>query len=84
MVRRVEISTEIPPDREMTITLPDDVPIGPADVVVLVDSKEENGVRTLGDLAASEFFGMWKNRTDIDDSSNFAERLRREAWSRGQ
>lgn len=84
MVRRVEISTDVPADREMRITLPNDVPVGPAEIVVLVNSTQENGTHTLGDLAGSEFFGMWKDRTDIGDSIEFAERLRRDAWSRSQ
>lgn len=83
MVRKIEISADVPADREMTIHLPDDVPVGPADIVVLVDSKSENGHSTLGDLANSEFFGMWRDREDIGDSAVFAEKLRREAWSRG-
>ncbi|HWL93320.1 MAG TPA: hypothetical protein VNT79_07275 [Phycisphaerae bacterium] len=84
MVRRVEISTDVPADREMTITLPENVPVGPANIILLVDSTQENGTRTLGNLAESEFFGMWKDRENIGDSAAFAEKLRREAWSRGQ
>ena len=39
-------------------------------------------LRTLGDLARSEFFGLWRDRADIADSAAFARRLRAEAWSR--
>lgn len=37
---------------------------------------------TLGDLAASEFFGMWRDRADIDDTPDFASRLRIGGWKR--
>jgi hypothetical protein len=33
-------------------------------------------VMTVGDLLASEVAGMWKHRTDIGDSVEFARRLR--------
>jgi len=35
---------------------------------------------TLGDLAGSEFAGIWGDRADIADSVSFARRLRDEAW----
>ena len=82
MVRTINLSTEVPPNREVHITLPDDVPTGPADIVVVVASRANSAGRTLGDLARSEFFGMWRDRTDIGDSAEFARRLREESWSR--
>jgi hypothetical protein len=36
---------------------------------------------TFGDLLSSEFFGMWRDRADIEDSLKFARRLRSEAWN---
>ncbi len=39
-------------------------------------------VYTLGDLLHSEFFGIWKDREDIDDSVEFARALRDSAWRR--
>ena len=39
-------------------------------------------LRTLGDLARSEFFGLWRDRADITDSAEFARRLRVDGWSR--
>ena len=41
-----------------------------------------SGGSTLGDLAASEFAGIWEDRADIADSVSFARRLRDEAWRR--
>ncbi len=83
MVKTYTLNAEVLPNREVHVTLPPDAPIGPADVVVIVVPKEAPPVRTLGDLAASEFIGMWRDRTDIEDSAAFARRLREEAWSRG-
>ena len=51
-------------------------------MVVIVASQAPTTGHTLGDLARSEFFGMWRDRTDIGDSAEFARRLREEAWSR--
>jgi hypothetical protein len=41
---------------------------------------EQSG--TAGDLANSELFGLWKDRTDIGDSVEFARKLRKEAETR--
>jgi hypothetical protein len=82
MVKTINLSTEVPPNREVRITLPTDVPLGPADIVVVIASRAAASTRTLGDLLRSEFFGMWRSRPDIGDSAEFARRLRAEAWSR--
>jgi len=37
---------------------------------------------TAADLLASGLFGIWKNRTDITDSIEFARELRRRAEQR--
>ena len=82
MVRTVNVSAEIPPNREIHITLPPDIPVGPAEIVVVVSSAANPGVSTLGELAESEFFGVWKDRPDITDSLQFAHGLRSEGWKR--
>ena len=81
MGKAVSISTDVPADRRLQITLPPDVPIGPADLVIVVRARPVRG-RPLRDLAESEFFGMWKDRDDIGDSVEFARRLRKSAWTR--
>jgi hypothetical protein len=80
MVKTLNLNTEIPPNRELRITLPNDVPIGPAEIVMLVSSSALTSDSTLGALANSQFFGLWKDRGDITDS--FAQTLRSEAWKR--
>jgi hypothetical protein len=82
MVKTINFTTDVPPNREVLITLPDDVPSGPADIVVVVAPRTTEKRNTLGDLLNSEFFGMWRDRTDITDSADFARRLRAEAWDR--
>ena len=81
-MRTITLTTEIPPERKVEIEFPNDVPIGPAEIVVVVSPRTAAAVSTFGDLLHSEFFGMWRDRTDIGDSSEFARRLRAEAWSR--
>ena len=82
MVRTVSLNAEIPPNREIHLTLPGDVPVGPAEIVVVVSTQAQAVESTLGDLAKSEFFGMWADRADIRDSVEFARELRTEAWKR--
>jgi hypothetical protein len=82
MVTTLSLTTEIPSNREVRITLPDTVPTGPAEIVIVVASRLEPLGYTLGDLLDSEFFGMWHARDDIGDSVEYARRLRAEAWSR--
>ncbi|MBM3130097.1 MAG: hypothetical protein FJ009_15920 [Chloroflexi bacterium] len=82
MIRTLSLTTDVPPDRKVQIVLPDDVPAGVAEIIVMVTPRASKIQHTLGDLARSEFFGMWRDRTDIGDSVEFARRLRAEAWSR--
>jgi hypothetical protein len=82
MIKTVRINTEIPPDRNVLIVFPDDVPVGPAELTVVVSPSEKPKVTTLGDLLGSEFFGMWRDRPDISDNLEFARKLRATAWKR--
>jgi hypothetical protein len=83
VTRTINLNAEIPASRELRITLPPDVPLGPAEIVLRVSSAPTGSVKkTLGDLASSEFFGMWRDRTDIADSVEFARELRSRAWTR--
>jgi hypothetical protein len=82
MVRTIKLSAAIPGNRELHIRLPADIPTGPAEITVTVSSPFGSSVPTLGDLANSEFFGMWRDRDDIEDSVGFAETLRSEGWKR--
>ncbi len=65
MVRTVNLNTDIPANRELGITLPANVPIGPAEIVLVVSSLDHAGGRTVGDFGRSEFFGMWRDRSEM-------------------
>ena len=82
MIKTISLSIEISQDRELNLTVPADVPVGPADIVLVVASSAQPNASTLGELADSEFFGMWRDRTDIIDNSQFARDLRSEGWKR--
>ena len=82
MVKTITLETNIPPDREISITLPSDIPLGSADIVVVVVPRAASEGHTLGDLLRSEFVGMWQDRDDIGDSAAFARHLRETAWRR--
>jgi hypothetical protein len=84
MVKTLNFTTEVPASRELTITLPSGIPLGPAEIIVVVASKASKPSRTLGELKPSEFFGILRDRSDIEDSAEFARRLRKEAWSRSE
>ena len=82
MSKTVTLTAEIPASRELRIKLPADVPTGSAEVVVTINSTKPLTSPTFGDLLKSEFFGMWRDRSDIEDSVAFARKLRSEGWNR--
>jgi hypothetical protein len=82
MVKTLNLNTNIPADRKLHITLPADVPPGPAEIVLVVSSAAASAPSTLGELLDSEFFGMWRDRADITDSFEFARDLRSQGWKR--
>jgi hypothetical protein len=83
MVKTVYLKTDVGQDREVRLTLPDDVPVGPAEITLIVTPVVEKSLPTLGEFAESEFFGMWKDREDVGAGSDFARKLREEGWKRG-
>ena len=85
-MRSIRFSTNVPISRKLEIQLPADVPPGPAEVAVCVESEERQGggTGTLGDLARSALCGIWADRADIRDSVQFARDLRRQAETRGR
>jgi hypothetical protein len=82
MFKTLNITADIPGSREVKIVLPPDVPVGPAELVVTINSKGDSVAHTLGELAESEFIGMWRDRGDITNSEEFARKLREDAWRR--
>jgi len=80
-MRIVTLTTKVTPERTLTIRVPQDIPMGTAQVVVVFVA-EPKSQHTLGDLRTSEFFGMWRDRTDLADSPALARTLREQAWER--
>ena len=83
MMTTFNLTTEVPSNRKVRITLPDTVPTGPVEMTIVVTPRGGTDTRrTLRELRQSEFFGLWRDRSDIEDSAAFARRLRVDAWSR--
>ena len=78
------VEAEIPVSRELRLTLPREMPLGPVQVLITSTAKQDGQNETLGALLRSEFFGIWRDREDIADSMRFARQLRRRAWSRAK
>jgi hypothetical protein len=82
-MKTIACKVVIPTDRQLRIAVPDDVPLGPAEVLVVIvpeAAPEKRG--TAGDLLRSPLFGIWKDRTDIGDSVEYARKLRAKAEQR--
>jgi hypothetical protein len=79
-MKTIACKVVIPSDRQLKITVREDVPRGPAEVLVVIvpDAVAEKG-GTAGDLLRSPLFGLWKDRTDIGDSVEYARNLRAKA-----
>ncbi len=90
MVKTINLQLDVPIDRRIKFTLPTDVPTGFLEAVLVIVppappptvASPDPALPALDDLLHTEFFGMWQDRPDIDDSATFAQRLRAEAWSR--
>ena len=82
MTKTVTLNAEIPASRELRIRLPADVPTGSAEIVITVSPTGSRPHSTFGDLLDSGIFGIWRDRTDIEDSSEFARKLRSQGWDR--
>jgi len=82
IVKTVTFNTDIPANRELRLTLPADVPTGSAAIVITVSPRQNSNSATFDDLLNSEFLGMWRDRGDIEDSAEFARKLRSESWNK--
>jgi hypothetical protein len=76
----ITIKTEIGPDRTLHLRVPQEVPEGPAEIVVTIIPSGPTG--TAADLAHSPLFGIWADREDIEDSLTYAQQLREQAERR--
>jgi hypothetical protein len=85
MVKTLNIQTQILSDRTLQITIPDDVPLGLAEVIVVIvptQKRVPEPSATAGDLVESPLFGLWADRDNIGDSLAYASQLRSQAERR--
>jgi hypothetical protein len=83
--RTIVIRTDIGPDRSLRLRVPEEVPVGPAEVVVTIIPEKPRPAGPTGtatDLARSPLFGIWADREDIEDSLTYARQLREQAERR--
>jgi hypothetical protein len=62
----MHLTAEVPNDRQLTLTLPEDVPTGPADVVVTVDPRNADRERIRAD-ALEQLMSLAKASTFRSD-----------------
>ena len=79
------VRTNIPPDRSVRIRVPESVPLGPANITLVITPEQRSTHEpggTAAELAHSPVFGLWADRTDITDSTAYARELRTQAERR--
>lgn len=84
MTHTVRLDANVPADRRVAFTLPDDVPMDEAEFVLVVVPRAERRRSTGRDLLDSEVFGAWKDRDDLGDSVEYAREQRAQAWKRAE
>lgn len=85
-MRLLKLKATVTPERSLTLRIPEDVPTGPTEIIVVFAPPETapTAGSTLGDLRSSEFFGMWREREDLPDSPALARTLRERTWKRSE
>jgi len=75
----------IPADRQLHISIPENIPPGPAEIALIVapEAPAERGM-TAGDLLRSPLCGVWKGRSDIGDGVEYVRLLRAKAEQRSR
>ncbi|MCP4546786.1 MAG: hypothetical protein GY835_10025 [bacterium] len=81
MPTTIQLTAETTARRELVIRVPQEVSASATWIVLEVTPPAQPRRPTLGDLLSSEFFGMWRDRDDITDSTDYARDLRKRAWS---
>ncbi|MCX6361872.1 MAG: hypothetical protein NT029_18880 [Armatimonadetes bacterium] len=82
MAHTVSLRAHITEGRRVEVLLPPEVPLGDADMEVVVTPVVAGRQCTGGQLLNSDIFGMWAGRTDLLDSPQAARQLRDRAWRR--
>ena len=81
MTRTISMQVNVPLDRRLLIPVPQDVPVGPVQVIIIrLDRQAPAG--TAAEMVSSPLFGLWAGRDDIGDSLIYARQLRAQAERR--
>lgn len=79
------VRANIPPGRSVRIRVPESVPLGLANITLVITPEQKDAIEPGGtavELARSPLFGLWADRTDIGDSVAYARELRAQAERR--
>lgn len=79
-MNKITIQGHVTPEGKLEVELPADFPSGPVQVEVSQMIESLSSGIPLGNLV--EIAGIWKDRTDIVDSVDYARELRRRASRR--
>jgi hypothetical protein len=79
-MQTVRCKVVIPTNRQLRILIPEEVPPGPAEIVLVIapEAPPARGL-TAGDLLRSPLCGLWKERADIGDGPEYTRLLRARA-----
>jgi hypothetical protein len=80
MIRTIKARGEIRSDHTITVIVPDDVPVGPADVTLTFEDETAPKIRTFGDLLDSGFVGMYADRDDLPRTNEEFRTWRKRLW----
>ena len=64
----------------MMVVVPEDVPVGPAEVTLTFDAEPRAKIRTFGDLLDSGFVGMFADRDDLPRTNEEFRAWRKRLW----
>ena len=76
---RWKIRTDVPENHKLIIEIPRHIPAGPATLAVEIESEETKEIKsyiTAKEILDSGIVGIWEDREDISDSTEFVRQLR--------
>ncbi len=75
MARQTAIKLRVQVGADHKVTLPEEVPVGPAEVIVLVDEHPNNGTR-----AEKRLLGLFAGEPEVVDEAMSHVRAHRQKW----
>jgi hypothetical protein len=83
MSRTLQIFGEVHPNHTITVSVPTDVPVGPALVTVTVEDDPASSIQTFGDLLRSGFVGSLPEDSELPRTGEEFAAWRKKLWERG-